>query len=86
MRLFIKNYIDRINLSDVKDFGIKNQIFLSDSEASILFYYLKNNWEDLLYGDSSKIIGEVKEKFDSSKSFKIINLFNCYLDKYKNYL
>ena len=71
MRLFIKNYIDRINLSDVKDFGIKNQIFLSDN---------------LLYGDSSKIIGEVKEKFDSSKSFKIINLFNCYLDKYKNYL
>ena len=86
MRLFIKSYIDKISLSDIMNFGRENGIYLSDDETSILLYYLKNNWEDLLYGDPSPIISEVKEKIDSSKSEKIVNLFNCYLDIYKNYL
>lgn len=86
MRLFIKSYIDKISLSDIMNFGRENGIYLSDDETSILLYYLKNNWEDLLYGDPSPIISEVKEKIDASKSEKIVNLFNCYLDIYKNYL
>lgn len=86
MRLLIENYIDKISLSDIKNFGSKNGIMLSDDDIRILNSYLKNNWEKLLYGDPSPIICEIKEKFESSTSLKIISLFNFYLEKYKNYL
>ena len=86
MQSFIKKYIDKISLHDIIKFGKNNNIFLSDSEASILQNYLKNNWEELLYGDPSPIIKQIEKKFDTSKSDKIIKLFNIYLDKYKNYL
>ena len=86
MRYFIKDYIDKINLSDIKYFGAKNDIILCDDEASILYFYLKNDWEEILYGDFSNVIHEIRERFDNSKGEKIINLFYYYKDKYKNYL
>lgn len=86
MRLFIENYINKISISDIKNFGIKNDVFLSDEDAQILNFYLKNNWEELLYGNPLPIIREIREKFDSYTSEKILSLFNFYYKKYKNYL
>lgn len=86
MRLFIKDYIDKLNKTDIIDFGLKNDIFLSEDEASTLMFYLKNNWEDILYGDPAPIIYKIKESFGCSKGEKIVNLFNFYKDKYRNYL
>ena len=86
MRLFIKDYISKITISDITQFGISNDISLSMDEADILLFYLKNNWEDILYGDYESIIHEIEDKFDYSKAHKIINLFYYYRDKYKIYL
>ncbi|MBR3230354.1 MAG: hypothetical protein IKF91_05985 [Bacilli bacterium] len=86
MRSFIKNYIYKITIYDIKNFGIKNGIVLSDDELSILEFHLKNNWEKILYGNPSPIIREIESNFDKAKSEKIINLFNIYKEKYKYYL
>ena len=86
MRFIIKDYLNKIDISDITYFGIKNGITLSNDEALILLSYLKNNWEDILYGDPSPIISEIKSYFGNTKGEEIIKLFYFYKNKYKNYL
>lgn len=86
MRLLIRDYIQRISLSDIIDFGYKNDVILSDDEAVILLSYLKNNWEEIIYGDPAPIINEIKKEFDNNKWNKIVKLFYFYKNKYKYYL
>lgn len=85
MKFIIKNYIDKINVSDIINFGKENGITVDNYEASILKMHLKNNWEELLYGDPIPIIKDIEDKL-GSKSKKIETLFYTYKDKYKNYL
>lgn len=86
MRSIIKDFIYKIGVPDVINFGLKNNIVLSDEEASVLLYHLKNNWEEILYGDSSPIIHKIENYFSKNKSDQILKLFNFYKDKYKSYL
>lgn len=86
MQLIIKEYINKININDILNFGKINNINLTNDEANILLSYLKKNWEELLYGNPSSIIYEIKNTFDKNKSQKIIDLYNYYKNKYKNYL
>ena len=86
MRFLIKDYIGKIEELDIIKFGLKNNIVISNNEASTLLFYLKNNWEDILYGNPSPIISEIRSKFGSIKGEEIIRLFYFYKDKYKNYL
>lgn len=86
MRLIISDYIQKISLNDVIKFGNKNGVVLSNEEAKILFFYLKNNWEDLLYGDPTPIINEIKSELDINKLDKIVELFYFYRNKYGYYL
>lgn len=86
MRFFIKNYIDKITVQDILNFGIDNDIILSEDEGNFLQYYLKNNWEELIYGNPLPIIGKIENKFGKTKCESICNLFYLYKDKYKDYL
>lgn len=86
MRSIIKDYIYKIGVSDVINFGLKNNIILSNDEASFLLYHLKNNWEEILYGDSSPIIHKIESYFSKVKSDQILKLFYFYKNKYKSYL
>ncbi len=86
MRFFIKNYIDKISVQDILNFGLENDIILSKDEGELLHFYLKNNWEELLYGDSHPIIRKIENKFGKAKGEKIINLFFIYKERYKDYL
>ena len=86
MRFVIEKYIDKITDSDILMFARNNDIELNAKEISILQFYLKNNWEDLLYGDPIPIINRLKEDFDKSKCEAITNLFYLYKEKYKDYL
>lgn len=83
---FIKQFVNKITLSDIIKFGKSNNIDLSRDEACFLLSYLKNNWESILYGDSSPIINKIYDVFDKTKSEKIVSLFVFYKDRYKNYL
>ena len=42
MRSIIKDYIYKIGVSDILNFGLKNNIVLSSDEASFLMYHLKS--------------------------------------------
>lgn len=85
MKFFIKNYIDKIDVYDIVKFGENNGIYISLDEASVLYVYLKNNWEDLLYGDPVPIINDMKYKL-GDRAFEIEKIYYYYKEKYKSYL
>lgn len=85
-KLFIENYIKQIKKSDIFNFGLQNDIRLTEEEVDILYHYLNNYWEDLLYGDSRGVFLDMEKRLDSRQFLKIQSLFNEYYNKYQNFL
>ena len=82
----IENYIKQIKKEDIYKFGIQNDISLSDDEVDILYHYLNNNWQDLLYGNSRSIFSDMEKRIDRNKFLKIRKLFDEYFNKYQDFL
>ena len=80
----IKNYINKLSISDVNNMAIKNNINLSNDELNYIYNQIKNNYHNLLYGDSSIIFNDLKNNVSSSNYEKIKNLFDTYKQKYQN--
>lgn len=85
-RILIENYIKQIKKNDIFNFGLKNDIELSDEEVELLYHYLNNYWEDLLYGDSRSVFLSMEKKLDKNQFLKIQSLFKEYYDKYQSFL
>lgn len=85
-KLLIKNYIKQIKKDDIYNFGILNNIRLSSDEVDILYHYLNNYWEELLYGNSRGVFLRLEKEFDKDKYLKIKNLFEEYFNKYQIFL
>ena len=85
-RLLIENYIKQISKQDIKEFANKNNIHLSEKDQDILYHYLMNNWQDLLYGNYRELFSELEVHIDKDKFLKIKDLFNFYFNKYQNLL
>lgn len=86
MRKLIQNYIRKITENDIEAFAIQNHVNLSKKEISILYYYLQNEYETLLYHDSSSILEKLKAELSPSNYEKVVSLFLMYKEKYKRYL
>ena len=85
-RLLIENYIKQISKQDIKEFSNKNNIQLSEKDQDILYHYLKNNWQDLLYGNSRSVFKELEEKLGTEKFNILKNLYDFYFEKYHDFL
>ena len=84
-RLLIENYVKQIKQSDIYNFALMNNIDLSEKDIDILYYYLKKNWEELLYGNKD-ILNDLKQEIDEKKFLKIKSLFELYYNKYQDLL
>ena len=85
MKSLIKNYIDLLTIEKVKDFSIKNNINLTDSELKYLLNLVKNNFEDILKNED-KYLKEIKNKINPLEFEKIKDLYLYYKNRYTNYL
>ena len=82
----IKNYINKLTINDINSLAIKNNIYLDDLELNFVYNKIKNNYNDLLYGDSTYIFNELKNNVSENNYFKIKELFNTYKQKYQSLL
>ena len=82
----IVNYINSITNNDIIMFGSKNNIIVNEKEASLINYYIKNNYEEILYGNNIKTKAFLENNFTQEKSTKIFNLLIENKKRYKNYL
>lgn len=85
-RLFIENYIKQVTKDDIFKFGALNDIELSEEEVNILYHYLNNYWEEILYGNSEDVFLDMEKKFDSAKFLKMKELFSEYFQRYQKFL
>ena len=83
MKSLIKNYIDLLDVSKLKDFSIKNDINLTNTELEYLLNLAKNNYEDILK-DDTKYLEDVKKNVNEYQ--KVIDLYLYYKNRYKGYL
>ncbi len=82
----IKNYINKLKKEDISAFATNNNINLNDTELSVIYDTIKNDYESLLYGNHEKVFNELKSKVSSDNYDKIINLFFEYKKKYAQFL
>lgn len=82
----IKNYINNLKKEDISVFATNNNITLNDTELSIIYDTIKNDYESLLDGNHDKVFNELKSKVSSDNYDKIINLFFEYKKKYAHFL
>ena len=82
----ISNYINQISINDVVDFASKNGIILNEKEANIIYNYVKNDYNTIIYGNSDVIFEKLSHDFSSDKIEKMKYLLNFYKNKYRFYL
>lgn len=82
----IKNYINKLQLNDIKEFTINNNIYLSNDEIIIIYDVLKNNYKDLLNGNYNNSFRILKNNLIEKNYEQIKNLFFRYKEKYQHLL
>lgn len=85
MNPIIKKYLDLITEQDINRFALKNNINLSKQELEILYYNIKNNFNEILK-NTDDVFSKIKNKLSNENSIKIHTLLEEYKKKYKNYL
>ena len=82
MEYLIKEYIKKMTIDDIKNFAIKKNINISDSDSLILYTYAKNHYEDFLNGKDDILIKELKEKLSPNTFKEAYKLYLEYKIKY----
>ena len=86
MNSLIGQYIDKLTIDNINDFGTKNNIFLSKKELEVLFDIVKNHYEEVLYQDDSIAKKRLKENLTADNYQKIITMYEKYRQEYGRYL
>ncbi len=71
---FIKRYIDKLTIQDVKSFATSNNIILTEEQSIYIFNLIKNDWQQILNNDTY-VLNKIKEKFDCETSKKVEKLY-----------
>ena len=78
----IGEYVKKISVMDIINFGIQNDILVSTDDAKIIQHYLVNNYKDLISDNPNNILKEIKRKIDPITYDKAYKLFFMYRNKY----
>lgn len=73
--LLIKEYINRLDTNDIKEFAKKVGITLEDEETLIIFNCLKKHWRTFLYGNPKGILTDLRLKLKEDTYNKIEQLY-----------
>ena len=85
MKSLLKNYIEKLSLDELREFGMKHDINISNEEYQFILDLVQGNFEDLLQNEN-KYLSIVEQKINSEEFNKIKALYSKYKEKYKGYL
>ena len=85
MTNLVKNYINLLDIDNLRYFALKNDIYLSDEKLNYLLNLVKNNFDDIIVNDE-KYLNEIENNIDNDSFIKIKELYYKYKKKYKGYL
>lgn len=80
--LFMKEYIRKMKLEDVKKIAFNKGIELSDEEAKKVYHYIKSNYHSFFYGSLSinDVINDARKILSKVNFDKLMNLYLQYKD------
>ena len=81
-KYIISEYIKKITVNDIKNFANKKNINLTNTDAIILYTYMKNHYQDFLNGNDEEIIKEIKNKITPNTFKEAYKLYLEYKIKY----
>ena len=82
----IKEHISKLTINDINKFAKENNIFLTNEELNNIYNIVKNNWKELVYGDSNLIFESNRLKVNHNNYNKIKELFDFFKKKYQRFL
>lgn len=85
MKSLIRNYINLLTIEKLEEFGIKNDIHLSNDELNFLLKLVKEHYEDIMK-DDSKYLEELEKNINHNEFVKVKELYLYYKNRYKGYL
>lgn len=74
----IKNYVNKLTKDHIRNFCIKENVTISNEEVDTIYYYIKNNWKDIMY-DPDPYLKIAKEKLSKDVYEKVLFLKDKYL-------
>ncbi len=78
-QFFILNYIKKLTKNDIEIFAQKQNITLSKEEIEIIYYYIKNKYQDFFNGKEQELLLELKTKLSKNTYEKILEYYHLYL-------
>ena len=85
MKSLLRNYIEKLTLDELKQFGTKHGINIGNDECQFILDLVQHNWEDMLQNEN-KYLDMIEEKINPEEFKKIKDLFLEYKRKFKGYL
>ena len=78
----IKEYIKKLEIDDIKKFAKKKNISITDTDATILYTYAKNHYQEILDGNDKLVIKELRNKLNSNTFKEAYKIYLEYKIKY----
>ena len=82
----IELYINKLSKSDVYNFAISKQVYLSNEELDFTYEFIKKNWKDVIKNLNLFDIDCYKNKYTPENFKKVKQIFQEYFQKFRNYL
>ena len=82
----IELYINKLSKSDVYNFAISKQVYLSNEELDFTYEFIKKNWKDVIKNPNLFDIDRYKNKYTPENFKKVKLIFQEYFQKFRNYL
>lgn len=80
-KLLLKNYIEKLKKEDIIKYIENNNYCISNKEIDIIYFYIKNYWEDF-YNNKEEIWNKLKNDVSDNTYIEIRKLFQ----KYKKFI
>lgn len=80
-KLIIINYIKKLTKQDIYKYCVNNNIPINDEEVDVIYYYIKNRYNDFFEGHELELLEEIKYKVRSFTYNKILELYLKYKEK-----
>ena len=80
-KLIIINYIKKLTKNDIYRYCVNNNIPINEEEVDVIYYYIKNRYNDFFEGHELELLEEIKYKVRSFTYNKILELYYKYRDK-----
>ena len=76
----IKSYINHLTKDDIITYAKKNNIILNNEELDIIYYNIKNNYNELL-NNPLNVLNKYKNNLSNTTYNKLYELYTIYYPK-----